>query len=145
MAHAAFGATAGRFAGYSATAGPITDRHRAWLAVARHLAWLMDARFSIFGFRFGLDPIFGLFPVAGDVVSLLVSLYLLGLAVQVRVPPVKLLQIILNAAADFGIGLVPVAGRIGDAMFRSHMRNLRIIEDHMSRFDDVVEAEITRR
>src|SRR5262245_22711563 len=50
--------------------------------VIRALSQLMDTAFEVpgLGWRFGLDPIIGLFPVVGDFASAAVSLYILAAA-----------------------------------------------------------------
>lgn len=87
------------------------DRH---LAFAESLAHLMDSRFSFFGIRFGIDPILDWFPGIGDAVGLLVSLYIVWIASEFDLPQEKMAKILLNICIDFLIGLIPIAGYIGD-------------------------------
>ena len=125
--------------------GPLSATQRRALAGARQLGVLMDARFRILGFRFGLDSIIGLIPGIGDAVSALASAYLIGVGVQLGLPKRKLMRMLLNSAADLGIGLVPGVGDLADVIFKSHMRNLRILEEHARRRENVVEGRVTRR
>ena len=124
---------------------PLNPTQRRLLTGARHVARYMDARFSIFGFRFGFDSIIGIVPGLGDVVSAVASVYLLWVGVQLRLPGRKLLRMLLNAAADLGMGIVPVVGDVADAVFKSHMRNLRIIEEHVRRVESVYDTHAVRR
>ena len=48
------------------------------------IAWLMDRSIPIGGFRIGLDPIIGLIPGFGDVVSTLISAVLIVQAQRAR-------------------------------------------------------------
>ena len=108
---------------------------RRLLAGARGLAHLFDDKFSVLGFRFGLDTVVGLVPGIGDLISSGASAYLLLVGIQLRLPPTKLLRMAFNAGADFLIGLVPFLGDLADTVFKSHLRNLRIIEEHVARVE----------
>lgn len=95
----------------------------------------MDIRWGIGPVRFGLDSLIGLIPAWGDIVSALVSLYQMWVAVQLRMPMRKLLRMMLNIVADLLFGLVPIAGDAADVLFKAHMRNLRLIEEHVEHLE----------
>ena len=102
----------------------------------RHLeniAQLMDNRFAIPGtsIRFGLDSIFGLVPGIGDTGTLLVTLYLTALARKHRLPKKVIAQMYRNAAIDWAIGLVPLAGDIFDIGFKANLRNVALLKEHI--------------
>jgi hypothetical protein len=110
------------------------------LKAARSLADLMDNKFRIFGFRFGLDPILGFIPGGGDTVSLLISLYMVWIALKMNVPKDVIGKMVGNVITDFIIGLVPVLGDFGDFVFRANMRNYQLLEEHAS--PHIIEGEI---
>lgn len=102
----------------------------------RHLeniAQLMDNRFAIPGtsIRFGLDSIFGLVPGIGDTGTILVTLYLTTLARKHRLPKKVIAQMYRNAAIDWAIGLVPLAGDIFDIGFKANLRNVALLKEHI--------------
>lgn len=99
----------------------------------RKFTYLMDSAFRIpvIGFRFGLDPIVGLIPGAGDVVSTAFSAYLIYLAARFRLPPQIFRQMIFNVALEAVIGTVPLVGDIFDAFYKSNIRNLALLEKHL--------------
>jgi hypothetical protein len=105
------------------------------LRSARMLAGLFDTRFRFFGFRFGIEPIIGLIPFVGDVVSAAVSLYLMFVGRQLGLPPSAMARMAGNAGTDFVVGLVPIAGDVADAIFKAHARNLRILETYAARLE----------
>jgi Domain of unknown function (DUF4112) len=76
------------------------------------LARLMDGAFVIPGtnIRMGLDGIFGLVPVAGDVIAGLVSTYLIWEARQLGAPKWLIARMLANTLLDTVIGSVPVVG-----------------------------------
>ena len=137
--------TAGRAPGISQQG--LSREQRRMLSTVRVLAGLWDTQFNILGFRFGLDPILGLIPFVGDLLSASVSLYEIYVGKQLGLPAGALLRMLSNATADFAIGLVPVVGDVGDAIFKAHARNLRIIEEHVEKLEGktVFEGTAERR
>ena len=112
-----------------------TQNQRRLLSGARGLAHLFDDKFNVLGFRFGIDTIVGFVPFVGDIISGVASAYLIVVGIQLRLPPSKLLRMALNAGTDLLIGLVPFLGDAADAVFKAHLRNLRIIEEHVQRVE----------
>ena len=77
----------------------------------------------------GLDAVLGfILPVAGDTLTGVGSLALLGTALRRGVPTVILLRMVLNIAVDVLIGALPIVGDVFDLAWRSNRRNLRLIE-----------------
>jgi hypothetical protein len=113
--------------------GPLS-REEARLARARQelrgLAWLLDSTFRIPGtrFRFGLDPIIGLVPGAGDIASGAISVYLLLRALQFRLPLIVIARMLVNTLLDLTLGAIPVIGDVFDFAYRSNARNIQLLE-----------------
>ena len=105
------------------------------LARLRRVARLMDSSFGLPGtrFRFGLDSLFGLAPVAGDAASALVSLYIVLEARRLGAPTALLARMVGNMAADTLGGSVPLLGDLFDAAFKSNLRNLALLENWLQR------------
>lgn len=99
----------------------------------RKFTYLMDSAFRvpIIGFRFGLDPIIGLVPGAGDLVSTAFSAYLIFLAARFSLPPQIMRQMIFNVALEAAVGTVPLIGDLFDAFYKSNIRNLALLEKHL--------------
>src|SRR5215213_3040822 len=97
-------------------------------------AWadLLDSRFRIPGtqIRFGIDPVLSLIPGLGDLASPIYTVLLLVQGVKVRVPRVIMARMVFNALIDALIGIVPVAGSVGDIFWRANVRNLSLLERH---------------
>lgn len=100
------------------------------LARLRRLAWLLDAQFGLPGtrFRFGLNSLFGLAPVAGDVLLGLVSLYIVWEARRLGAPIGLLARMLANIAVEVGGGAIPVLGDLFDMAFKANLRNLALLE-----------------
>jgi hypothetical protein len=103
------------------------------LGSTRRLARLMDARWGFGPVRFGLETVVDLIPGVGDAVSIAVSLYQLGAAQQLGVPKHQRVRMVLNTGIDALVGSVPFVGDAADTMFKVHLRNQRIIEEHVDR------------
>jgi Domain of unknown function (DUF4112) len=99
----------------------------------RNFSRLMDSAFRIPGtsFRFGWDPIIGLIPGAGDLVSTMVSAYIIYLAARFRLPPKIFLQMVFNISLEAVVGAVPLVGDLFDAFYKSNLRNLALLEKHV--------------
>lgn len=83
--------------------------------------------------RFGLDAVVGLVPVAGDLVSAALGLYLVWEARNLGMSKWQLARMTANVGFDTLVGAIPVAGDVFDFLFRSNTRNLRIIRKHLDR------------
>ncbi len=100
------------------------------LTHARLFAKAMDSQFRFFGIRFGVENILGLVPGVGDTLTLLLSFYLVAVAIEHKLPPRKILGMLLNITIDSAIGFLPIIGDISDVFFQANMRNLHILERH---------------
>lgn len=107
----------------------------------RKLSRLMDTAIRIpgTGFRFGLDPIIGLVPGAGDIVSTAFSAYIIFLATRFGLPREVLTQMIFNVALEAVVGSVPLVGDLFDAAYKSNIRNLALLEQQLQ----AVEPELS--
>lgn len=104
---------------------------RAVRALRKWSVWL-DSAFRVPGtrFTFGLDPLFGLIPVLGDLTTPLFAALLLVHAVRLRIPRVVQLRMLINAVIDFGVGTIPVVGDLFDFGWKANVRNLDLLERH---------------
>lgn len=101
----------------------------------RKIAKLLDTAIGIPGtkIRFGLDPILGLIPGGGDLISAGISAYMIYLAARFGLEKAEILKMFKNVAIETAIGSVPIAGDIFDAYFKANMRNLKILEKHIEK------------
>src|SRR3546814_19919022 len=97
------------------------------LKFAEKLAALLDTSFRIpvTGFRFGLDPLIGLFPFVGDVVTLVMSLVMLFLALRNGAGGKLVLMMGGNVLVDTLGGSIPMIGPIFDFFYKSNTRKDR--------------------
>ena len=98
------------------------------------IARLMDSVIRLPGtrIRIGLDAVFGLVPGLGDALTLMPSVYIIGSARQMGAPSPLLARMAGNAAIDAVLGTVPLIGDIFDAGFKSNLRNVELLQEHLN-------------
>ena len=103
------------------------------VAEVEMLAWLLDNSIPIpaTGRRIGLDAIIGLIPVAGDVASAGLGLFVVWRGARLGVPRVVVARMLLNSAIDLAVGAIPVIGDAFDLWFKANTRNLRLMRRHL--------------
>lgn len=101
----------------------------------RKIATLLDSAIGIPGtkFRIGLDPILGLIPGGGDLITAGISAYMIYLATRFGLKKEEIGKMIGNVAIETVLGSVPLAGDIFDAYFKANLRNLEILENHLEK------------
>jgi hypothetical protein len=82
--------------------------------------------------RVGLDPLLGVVPVVGDVLGAAVSTYIVVEAAYLGVSYTTLLRMLANVAVDTGLGLVPYAGPVLDALWDANVRNLELVLEDLA-------------
>lgn len=105
------------------------------LKTARFVAKLLDSQFRLFGVKFGIEPIIGLVPGWGDLISLILSAYLLWIGYKTGLPSKKMYRMAMNIVIDFVLGLVPIVGDITDVFFKANLKNLKILEQYATIFE----------
>lgn len=96
-------------------------------AFERLVFWLDDAfEIPFFKKRVGLDPIIGLIPGFGELLTVMLSMVPVLFAWKDGAPLRIVLRMIFNALIDTGIGLIPIFGDAFDFMFKSNRRNYNI-------------------
>lgn len=102
------------------------------LEALRKASQLLDSAFVVPGtsYRIGLDPILGLVPGLGDLVSPLFAIGILWQARDLAIPRVVQLRMIFNVAIDALLGAVPLVGDLFDFAWKANNMNLALLERH---------------
>lgn len=98
------------------------------LAAVRKITKLLETKFSIWKFKFGLDPILGLLPGVGDIISAVLSFYIVFVAVLHKIPLLKIIRMVFNIFFDLLIGSIPLIGDALDFVIKPNTKNLAILE-----------------
>lgn len=112
-----------------------TNDIAASVARVEALARLMDSQFTFPGteVKFGLDAVIGIVPVAGDLVSQIISSYIIWEARRLGVSRLTMARMIGNSFMDTIVGSIPVAGDAFDVMFRANLKNLGLLKAHLAK------------
>jgi hypothetical protein len=108
----------------------LTPRQVQGLDGLRKVAQLLDSAFVVPGtnYRVGLDPILGLVPGLGDLVSPLFTVGILWQARELALPRVVQLRMIFNVAIDTFVGAIPLFGDLFDFAWKSNNMNMALLE-----------------
>ena len=116
--------------------GPIVRTHEPpQMERLRAMSRLLDNAFTIPGtqYRFGLDALIGLVPGLGDAASAIFSSYLVLQASRLGAPKSVVSRMIGNIALDTIVGWIPLLGDLFDVAFKSNIRNMALLEEHVRR------------
>src|SRR4051794_30765702 len=98
------------------------------LARVRTLATWLDAQFELAGVKFGFDAIIGLIPGVGDTLTSLIGLYPIWIARRHGLGKALQARMAFNVLVDWLPGLVPVVGDLIDVLYKSNLKNLKLLE-----------------
>ncbi|MEA5551174.1 DUF4112 domain-containing protein [Anabaena cylindrica UHCC 0172] len=99
----------------------------------RQISRLLDNAITIPGTQvgIGLDPILGLIPVGGDVLGLIVSIYIIIESAQMGVPRATLIRMVANIIIDALVGAIPMLGDLFDFAWKANIYNIKLLEDYL--------------
>src|SRR3989442_13040327 len=102
------------------------------MTALRSLQRMLDSIFRVPGtnIRFGWDPIIGLVPWVGDVLTAIFSCAIILQAHHRRVPRVVQLRMAMNVATDVVVAVIPVFGDVARGFWRANAMSLRLLDAH---------------
>jgi len=94
---------------------------------------LLDDAFRIPGtdIRFGIDPVIGVLPIAGDWATAVISTYIVAEAVNLGVPKDVVARMLFNIGLDATVGMIPILGTLFDTAWKANRRNVKLVEEHV--------------
>ena len=95
---------------------------------------LLDSKFRVpwTKITFGLDPIIGLVPYFGEVVSFSISGILVLSMVRYGASGKVIVKMLLNLTVDAVTGVVPGIGDLIDVFFKANRRNYKLLLEHQA-------------
>ncbi|MFM7363421.1 MAG: DUF4112 domain-containing protein [Cuspidothrix sp.] len=108
-----------------------SDGYAPRLKRLRQLSRLLDDIVNIPGTKvgIGLDPIIGLLPLCGDVLGLLLSLYIIIESAQLGVSKATLGRMVINVIIDCLVGAIPMLGDLFDFAWKANNYNIILLEE----------------
>lgn len=94
------------------------------------MATLLDNKFNIGGFKFGLDPLLNLIPYAGQVVSFTMSMGLVIVMLRNGAGSKVGVKMLLNILQDAILGAIPLLGYAFDFFHKANKKNVRLLQEH---------------
>lgn len=96
----------------------------------QRLSHFLDDAIPIPGtpYRIGIDPLLGLLPVSGDIITGLASVYIIFRASQLGISRMTLFRMVMNIALDTILGALPFAGDIFDTVWKANQKNIILLE-----------------
>jgi hypothetical protein len=110
----------------------VTPEMQVRLDVLRRWSTQLDSVFRVpgTGIRFGWDPIAGLVPWAGDLVTAGYAMAIVVTGMQLGIPRVVQARMLLNVLIDMLAGAVPIVGDLFDVAWKANLRNMRLLDQH---------------
>lgn len=81
-------------------------------------------------YKFGIDPLLGLFPAVGDAIALLISALTLVAALRTGVKRKVVFIMLGNILFDFIFGSIPIIGNVFDFAYKANTRNVHILQKY---------------
>ena len=105
------------------------------LETLRKLQRLLDEAFRVPGtsLRVGWDPIIGLVPVVGDLITALIGIYPIVIARKHGLGGWLQARMGLNIFIDWLVGAIPLLGDLFDAAYKSNLKNADLLEKAVRR------------
>ncbi|CEL55840.1 hypothetical protein RSOLAG1IB_01852 [Rhizoctonia solani AG-1 IB] len=125
----------------------LSKRDAAILRKVNKRAHYLDKGFSVCGIRFGWTFIIGIIPGAGDVANVILNYSLVvRKAKQAEIPDWLLRKMLANNAVSAGVGLVPIAGDVAVAAFKTNSRNAALLGEFLRiRGEEFLKTEAARQ
>lgn len=123
----------------------LMNKKSADISALKKLGDVLDSSFTFPGtnYRIGLDGIIGLIPVAGDLFTAVTGSVILFSALRYRVSGWVMLQMGFNLLLDLAAGSIPLLGDLFDFVFKSHNKNIRLIESWLEDSEQTERQSIT--
>lgn len=103
------------------------EKDFAWIEQA---STLLDNKFSIGGFRFGLDPLLNLIPYAGQFASFGMSIGLVIVMIRNGAGSKVAVKMLLNVLTDAILGSIPLIGYAFDFFNKANKKNVKLLREH---------------
>jgi Domain of unknown function (DUF4112) len=109
------------------------DGYAPTLKRLNQISRLLDNAITIPGTQvgIGLDPILGLIPVGGDVLGLILSIYIIIESARLGVSRASLSRMVVNIIIDALIGAIPMLGDFFDFAWTANNYNIKLLEDYL--------------
>jgi len=95
------------------------------------------------GYKIGWDAVIGLIPGIGDLIGMLISGYIVVEGVKLGASRIVILRMVLNVILEGVIGAIPVIGDLFDMVFKSNIRNIKLLNNQKLNSEQVEDKNAT--
>jgi len=106
------------------------EKRRKEFAWVERFSSLLDDKFSIGGFRFGLDPLLNLIPYGGQAASFGASFLLVIVMLRNGAGSKVVVKMLLNIIIDAVLGVIPFFGQVFDFFNKANTKNIKLLREH---------------
>jgi len=99
---------------------------------ATTLAYMLDNLFGFGKYRFGLSAVIDLVPGLGNIIDTLLSMYIVWIAQEMKIPKTLIAKMLGNIAINFAIGLLPIAGDAVYFLRKVNTKNVKLLKEYIS-------------
>ncbi len=104
------------------------------LARVKKISHFLDKQIRLpGGIHIGADGLIGLIPGFGDIFGAGVSFWLIGIGRRHNISIFKQCKMMANILIDTLLGTIPLVGDIFDFVWKSNVKNAKIISDHLEK------------
>jgi len=100
------------------------------LKAAEWMVNILDNQFQIAGIHIGFAGLINLIPGFGDLLTASLSMYIVWIGFQMKLPPYRILQMFGNILVSFFLGLVPILGDAAYVLRQTNYRNFQILKKY---------------
>lgn len=100
------------------------------LKAAEWMVNILDNQFQIAGVHVGFAGLINLIPGFGDLLTASLSLYIVWIAFQMKLPTYRILQMFGNILLSFILGLIPILGDAAYVLRQTNYRNFQILKKY---------------
>jgi hypothetical protein len=118
---------------YSGMDDALRDQHEKALKRLERFSTWTDSNFRVpfTRFRVGFGPLIALVPGIGDIVDLLMSLWVVNEARRIGASKGLIARMLGHLLVDFLGGLLPVVGDAFDVFYKANVRNTDLLREHL--------------
>ena len=108
----------------------LTEKRAREFAYVERISSLLDSKYKIGGFSFGLDPLLNFIPYAGGIITLFVSMSLVLVMLRNGAGSKVGVKMLLNILYDALLGAIPFFGNVFDFFSKANSKNVQLLKEH---------------
>ena len=109
---------------------PSLEKRKREFEWIERISILLDSKYQIGGFKFGLDPLLNFIPFAGQTISFGTSFLLVIIMMRNGAGSKVAVKMLLNVIKDAILGSIPFFGQVFDFFHKANKKNVQLLREH---------------